>query len=368
MHGNPAVNIFNGIKLAIGGELGIGVGEEEWGSGEREVLEDFVARTNGLIELVVSRFGDASPPEPVMSKRRSNPADAAIHCNPWLGSDKCPRPTDGVIFSGVGAITRPALAQVSHWMEWIYRFGEAAYGVRETPSSTRRRKQHKRRSTAPVVQTTLPPRSGSKSVLETPKLQTQDNRISPGVPPPLITATSTSPQVPKGGVEFQTDHRYNHVTREVTDDSSKPFGAETVMKYLTLGYGSAWGVSSLSTAQDDSVSTSHVGKHQNDRSNRSSQLTPGNSQVARDTRKVGHRKDTPIHNDDSGRFIIGLRDDLEDEDGNEESLEGSEFEQHQGNIGSSSNRILLRTLHLQINEQAANKESEGMHRSRFLFG
>jgi hypothetical protein len=29
--GNPIVDIYNGIKLSAGGELGIGVGEEEWG-------------------------------------------------------------------------------------------------------------------------------------------------------------------------------------------------------------------------------------------------------------------------------------------------------------------------------------------------
>lgn len=32
LHGNPAVDIYNGVKLAAGGELGIGVGEEDWGS------------------------------------------------------------------------------------------------------------------------------------------------------------------------------------------------------------------------------------------------------------------------------------------------------------------------------------------------
>ena len=48
LHGNPAVEMYDGIKLANGGELGVGVGEEEWGSGEREVLEDFVRRTGWL--------------------------------------------------------------------------------------------------------------------------------------------------------------------------------------------------------------------------------------------------------------------------------------------------------------------------------
>jgi hypothetical protein len=42
LHGNPAVDIFGGLKLAAGGELGYGVGEEDWGSGDREVLEDLV--------------------------------------------------------------------------------------------------------------------------------------------------------------------------------------------------------------------------------------------------------------------------------------------------------------------------------------
>ena len=52
------MDIYGGIKLAAGGELGMGVGEEEWGSGEREVLEHFQSRTEGLVDLMVSRFGD----------------------------------------------------------------------------------------------------------------------------------------------------------------------------------------------------------------------------------------------------------------------------------------------------------------------
>ena len=31
LHASPAVDIYNGIKLAGAGELGVGVGEEEWG-------------------------------------------------------------------------------------------------------------------------------------------------------------------------------------------------------------------------------------------------------------------------------------------------------------------------------------------------
>ncbi|MBE3042302.1 DUF1712 domain-containing protein, partial [Candidatus Bathyarchaeota archaeon] len=39
LHGNPARSVFGGINVAASGELGVGVGEEERGSGEREVLE-----------------------------------------------------------------------------------------------------------------------------------------------------------------------------------------------------------------------------------------------------------------------------------------------------------------------------------------
>jgi len=54
LHGNPVVSVFGGIKLAASGELGMGVGEEDRGSGEREVLEGFVGRIEGLVDLVVS--------------------------------------------------------------------------------------------------------------------------------------------------------------------------------------------------------------------------------------------------------------------------------------------------------------------------
>ncbi|KAG8428119.1 hypothetical protein J3459_006063 [Metarhizium acridum] len=57
LHGNPARNIFGGINIAASGELGVGVGEEDRGSGEREVLEGLVGRIEGLVDLVVSKFG-----------------------------------------------------------------------------------------------------------------------------------------------------------------------------------------------------------------------------------------------------------------------------------------------------------------------
>lgn len=231
LNGNPAVDIFNGIKLAAGGELGVGVGEEEWGSGEREVLEDFVSRTNGLVDLVVSRFGDAqAPPEGKPSAK-----DSERDHLPWLGSDQCPQPSDGVIFSGVGAISRSSLCRVSHWMEWIYRYGDAAYGVGENPSSIRRRKQRRRvRPSAPA--STPPSEVPNRTTSESPA---PGRRSSPRIPPPLVTASP--PQPPK------TDGLSREQRDESTEDSSTLFGTETLMKYLTLGYGSSWRFPSMSS-------------------------------------------------------------------------------------------------------------------------
>ena len=62
LHGNPANDLYGGIKIAACGELGVGVGEEERGSGEREVLEGFVGRVDGLVDLVVSKFGSEGSP------------------------------------------------------------------------------------------------------------------------------------------------------------------------------------------------------------------------------------------------------------------------------------------------------------------
>ncbi|EGP83038.1 uncharacterized protein MYCGRDRAFT_88345 [Zymoseptoria tritici IPO323] len=133
LHGNPAADVFGGIKLSSGGELGMGVGEEEWGSGERDVLEDLTRRTMGLVDLVVSRFGEAPP-----VKDDATVDDGELL--PWMGSGSQPIASDGVIFGGVGAITRPTLRSVSLWMRQIYTYGDRAYGVRDNPLRPRQKR------------------------------------------------------------------------------------------------------------------------------------------------------------------------------------------------------------------------------------
>src|SRR5436190_12609557 len=189
INGNPALDIFNGIKLAGGGELGIGVGEEEWGSGEREVLEDFVSRTDGLVDLVVSRFGDGpldgNEKTPLKSTADKSPV---VNEQLWLGCGTCPRPSDGVIFSGIGVICRSSLTHVSQWMEWVYRHGEDTYGVREDPESIRRRKRQKIRACGGSSGNNYQPKSALKSKL--PSLDPSGSRsLLPGIPPPLVSSS-----------------------------------------------------------------------------------------------------------------------------------------------------------------------------------
>ncbi|KAL1968873.1 hypothetical protein VTN77DRAFT_1234 [Rasamsonia byssochlamydoides] len=317
LNGNPAVDIFNGIKLAAGGELGVGVGEEEWGSGERAVLEDFVSRTDGLVDLVVSRFGDPQPsPVETSSKKVDSEGD-----HPWLGSDQCPQPSDGVIFCGVGAISRSSLCRVSHWMEWIYRYGDAAYGVAENPSSIRRRKQRKRvRAAAPV---STPAEAPKRATSESPG-PARRKSTSPGIPPPLVTATpSSQPPKPDG---LRREHRNAHVASEDREESSSLFGTETFMKYLTLGYGTSWRFPLMSS----DVLTQQIEAGPKDESN----LTKGSSRSS-------------IGDDACGKFVIGLRDDL-DENTDDESTEGTSPAQNKRDGESWNNRTLLRTLHLEM--------------------
>jgi hypothetical protein len=344
LNGNPTVSILNGIKLAAGGELGIGVGEEEWGSGEREVLEHFVSRTDGLLDLVVSRFGDASKQaKSVATNKRSSQTGPESNQSTWPGSDICPRPADGVIFSGVGYIAKSSLCQVSQWMEWIYRYGDAAYGVGESPSSMQRRRRHKRRATTPSTQQSFSFETESKPASKTSRYHARDSSVSPRIPPPLVTATSPSPSSPVKRGSSQANHKPISVG-DNGYDSSGLFGTESLMKYLTLGYGSSWGI--------PSISNSPQGSYHNPQS-------PPLPLVAGVSAKASQIFDS-IADELSGRFIIGLRDDLEEDDGNDESMGDTCLKENKGAAELQNTKTVLRTLHIRMADSVVNTDSTGM--------
>ncbi|KAL2864613.1 uncharacterized protein BJX67DRAFT_207982 [Aspergillus lucknowensis] len=319
LSGNPAVEIYNGVKLSAGGELGFGVGEEEWGSGEREVLEDFVSRTDGLIDLVVSRFGDPYDPTQETSKPEGDAEDR------WLGSDVCPRPSDGVVFSGVGAIARQSLVPVSQWIELIYRYDTDAYGVGEDPTSRRQRKRRKRKrgtiTGKPTEEQALPSDVSEEAVPDRP--------FSPGIPQPLVRATP-SPQPRPNESEEKTKPPVGDESPECPSDRPSNWmttGTETFVKYVTLGYGTSW---SLSSGSSSPRPRTEVPKREDD------------SNKARNHSKEGSRDQPRYYN--HGRYIIGLQDSKTSPD-----VVLEETEQPMDSV-SKAEKIVKRTIHVHMAE------------------
>ena len=315
--GNPIVEIYNGIKLAAGGELGIGVGEEEWGSGEREVLEDFVARTEGLVDLVVSRFGDPS------RQANDSPPVSKNGESQWLGSDIDPRPADGIIFSGAGSVSRSSLTHLSHWMEWIFRYGDAAYGIGRDPNSLRRRKPRRQRR-----------HESAGAQPSTPELG-----HTPGIPRPLVLA---EPQ-PLPKAQENTPERGNGTPLPGVDQTTDKsmFPTDTVMKYLTLGYGSAWSFSAKPSSESPVDSPSAVGESTPVTSGQNEPPTT-QSPPPSEPRLSEYRNEPKSHT--YGRFVLGPRDDLDTLDDFEEGSPEPEVE------GRSRSRIIHRTVHVQLKD------------------
>lgn len=355
LNGNPAVDVFNGLKLAAGGELGIGVGEEEWGSGEREVLEDFVRRTDGLVDLIVSRFGDGKEDQTTLDSQSSLPDEWTL--DGWQGGQQHPRPSDGVIFSGVGVVTRSSIRDVSSWIELLYKYGPRAYGVQENPAAARRKRRGRPQdslqgdsltntSTSPQREK-LPGRESSNLV--TTDLSRDKSISPPRIPPPIVrpknlsadlTNTSSSPArssskgVQPGGRQ--------------SEDSS-PAGADTLMKYLTLGiYGSAWGIPSRRVPVREGVS--HFPRE--NKSNAGLRKAGDNIQHAQE------------YSTSFGHFLIGLQGDLEqgvestkNEGARKADANHAKLEDQGRDEQGANQRTMLRTLQVQRHKQISASSS-----------
>lgn len=359
------MDIYNGVKLAAGGELGIGVGEEDWGSGEREVLEDFVSRTEGLVDLIVSRFGDA-PAEQAKEEQASSAKPLQVQQDPWLGTDSDPRSSDGVLFSGVGALSRRSLATVSQWMEWIYKYGEGAYGVGENPSRHRRRRKR-----PPAASTRL--ENGSRAHrMHVPKETVRQfmrpshdlrrdamerSAAGPNIPPPIVgvpekyldKATSSVKKREASPIRKDKEDK-----GAASSEDSGLFATDKMMKILSLGYGSSWTLSPKGLP-----------------GNKSSEKQPStpsflDQKGEADSRKIAAKDDddaseelqlqevdpTPEISDDEdvpfvqrleqsiGKFIIGLSGDLE----NTEMVDDEPDEAGDTSPSQAPHRIFLRTL------------------------
>ena len=324
LHGNPAVDIYNGLKLSAGGELGIGVGEEEWGSGEREVLEGFMGRTKGLVDLVVSRFG-------VPFHGASNP-NSEIKLSGGYGAGEYPGPSDGTIFSGTGALTRSSIRNVSSWMEWLYMHGETAYGVKDNPSSLRRTRMKRERP--------LNPGNNPRSNDSTPA------GIPAPIVPPLNSQRRKSSNIPTHDGRASSEKR--PLTPRGPGGENIVTGTETLVKYLTLGvYGSQWGIASGRSPVNERLSNLR-----------------GDSDGLPSS-KPGSSLPEPEPEFLKGYFLLGLLGELEEEIQGDlliQDTQGDTDREALSERGASNNRIVMRTVHVerrrerQIDEQDGSKD------------
>lgn len=417
LHGNPAADIFSGLKLASGGELGFGVGEEEWGSGERAVLEDLAHRTEGLVDVVVSRFGE--PARSIASGDAYLPENEAL---PWMGSGNEPSAFDGVVFGGVSAVARPCLRSISLWMRRIYTYGEYAYGVRDNPF--RERRKRRRRNPPPtelakqanggalaprtsrdmdpkalrqqahqnaaaeqeadgkgaVGPITLPkdPRPqihgrtashdhAAPTPEHTPTLVTSDR---PGVPPPIVSAAERS--LDKATQNADEDREHEGSEEEIAAGSS--WGVpDTYMKYLTLGLseiGKASKPKRPPAPKRVSTSSSHTLKQKPQqkpapKSKATKQPSP-TPEADEDGPMLTHMEPMPDgetlkakistqkRQENRGHFVIGLKGDLEEiPDDEDGSMTEGSF-----NNDSEGSRTVIRTLQIELSPDSGDSSED----------
>lgn len=391
LHGNPAAELSNAIKLAGGGELGIGVGEEEWGSGEREVLEGFAGRTEGLLDLIVGRYGD-SPRAQIDSKQTNERrADqSSQNPEPWLGNGEDSQSQDGLIFSGIGGFSRRSLATLSHWMEAIYVYGESAYGIGENPAarqrhSRKRRKFDKHRSTTSRSMAVRPgerQREELHQKVKSTKTKAPDLRrkaiensvTPPGIPPPLVSAVERSldDAITKASVTQSTQTGGDggqslpeHSQRD--QEQASMFGTEKMLKYLSLGYGSSWTLSPKGFGADNTPDDSSTPETEQDRDEVQSEDMSAEEQLQEldPTPDVSDEEDDPFVQrleQSIGKFLIGLSGDLEntefEDDSSGETPEN--VPKSDGSVALSSSmstRLFLRTLTMEVSPSRSHLSS-----------
>ncbi|KAM6483340.1 hypothetical protein HDV62DRAFT_358348 [Trichoderma sp. SZMC 28011] len=310
LHGNPARDIFGGINLAASGELGVGVGEEDRGSGEREVLEGLVSRVEGLVDLVVSRFG---PDDPETESSKSD----KIEPEPWLGSGKEPRVEDGAIFLGTGTLSRKSLRDVTHWMEDLYTWGEHAYGLIDSPTSTRRARGKKSTSKVPILNESPPPKTdeASKAAEPTPEAGEPPNDAQDAQPKAPEAATSpVNPELEAGRLD-------------------------KMVSYLTLGYGSYWSFPGGGSNSSEPANQAADGK--------------SNAEPHLQSPKL------PSSLESSGHYLIGLKGDIEDDSAVVNEVEGTLGSDDAEDDDENNSRTVLRTLHVELEGSSAENRAEG---------
>lgn len=369
LHGNPAVNIYGGIKLAASGELGVGVGEEERGSGEREVLEGFVPRIDGLVDIVVSRFGYARPTkESEKDAKLTTGRPKASPTEPWLGTGAEPAAEDGAIFLGTGALSHKSLRDVTHWLEDIYSWGSNAYGVKVNPTSARRLRQKSRRSEGSAKpDAAMPVSQDATTSLPIHTISVKEDSHSPRIGSPSATPKAGSPSddpARKGSISNTEQDRgrttkslRSSTSRALSDTSSTKSAKSAVGKsgkfvnFLKFGYGTHWSLGGQSPEPPESVQEPHEAGIPP----KVTDLVPKESPViTRELLTPANAKESRPFDDSKGHYLVGLLGDLEEDDDDNANLKN---ESDSGSDNGSASRTLLRTLTVEL-ERASDARAE----------
>ncbi|TDZ25759.1 Vacuolar fusion protein CCZ1-like protein [Colletotrichum orbiculare MAFF 240422] len=328
LQGNPIRTMFSGINVAASGELGFGVGEEERGSGERDVLEGLVGRIEGLVDVVVSKFGSVDAD--------GEPKDGNEVKKSWLGSGQDPGPEDGALFLGTGALSRKSVRDVAHWMEDLYTWGENAYGVIDSPTATR----HIGRSTKKSISTPAP--HSSEANPPRPPLRPKGSRSDSGSGSGG-SSTSTKTLAERRGQEIGTvqEARRPGSGAGDTEPVLKEDGdghLDKLMTYMKLGYGTYWsiGKSDASSSTDKSQLAARAAMHSADYSKSPFGKAPKPREAE----------------DEVGHYLIGMMGDVDDVDTSEDGNDIPEDD-----AAESNNRIMLRTIHVEL-EKTGKSRSE----------
>ncbi|KAK6351779.1 hypothetical protein TWF718_004924 [Orbilia javanica] len=198
LNGNPAVDVWNGIKI------GRGVGEEE-----KKVLSGFADRnrteTDGserMIDLIVSRFGklpgDEKDTKDAKDAKKSKPGFST------RGTGKIPGPDDGCIYRGVGNLAKESVRDLAEWMARWYQYGDSSFDYQTVRPSRKKVRRSKPKAPpgppsaeppAPEVTTTVAtaatPGESTPAATETAAPADEANEPETRLPPPLFPTTET---------------------------------------------------------------------------------------------------------------------------------------------------------------------------------
>jgi hypothetical protein len=261
------------------------------------VLEGFVGRIEGLTDLVVARFG---PSESTLEAEPTADGNSTTSSLQWLGTGEEPGAEDGAIFLGVGALSRRSLRDITYWMEDIYSWGENAYGVKDSPTSTRQARRRRKSVSLTTTHT-----SGSQP-------QPGDNTMPSSHGSSARDLTSQEPAV-------------SEPSEPVRDEGTPDEGSvHRLMSYLKMGYGTHW-----------SLGGSDNGTH-------SSTFAEEATHATKDTEPIPHKP-----SDASGHYLIGLLGDMEESNA-DEAGRGIQPDNDDVETSEYNSRIIVRTLTVEL--------------------